>query len=226
MNHRRERQKRFLRRFINGPVDFLIRHEIHPNMLSILGLGCNILGAVFLSLQFYYAQPTLAMIIPIVLILGGYLDILDGEVARRANLASLRGSFIDSFIDRISDAVIIIGLMLGGFTNYFIGFLIFFLFMMISYSRSKAENLGVEMMGVGLMERGERIILLSLALTIETWVYSATWKFTHQKWVINNTMLSLIPITPFFAMFLIIFTILLVVTLLQRVVHVLKLLKD
>lgn len=226
MNHRRERQKRFLRRFINGPVDFLIRHEIHPNMLSILGLGCNVLGAVFLALQFYYAQPTLAMIIPIVLILGGYLDILDGEVARRANLASLRGSFIDSFIDRISDAVIIIGLMLGGFTNYFIGFLMFFLFMMISYSRSKAENLGVEMMGVGLMERGERIILLSLALTIETWVYSATWKFTHQKWVINNSMLSLIPITPFFAMFLIIFTILLVVTLLQRVVHVLKLLKD
>ena len=94
----------------------------------------------------------------------GILDLLDGSLARRTGQASRRGAFLDSVIDRYAEFVTFLGLgiFFGGSWLVFIVVFGFFGSLMVSYTRARAEGLGVECLG-GLMQRGERYVLLSLS---------------------------------------------------------------
>jgi CDP-diacylglycerol--glycerol-3-phosphate 3-phosphatidyltransferase len=101
----------------------------------------------------------------VLLIATGALDVMDGEVARALRLSSARGAFFDSTIDRISD-----GLMFGGCVVYYAGTVVMYaalvaliMSFVISYARSRAEALGLAG-AEGLMQRADRITLLSIAL--------------------------------------------------------------
>jgi CDP-diacylglycerol--glycerol-3-phosphate 3-phosphatidyltransferase len=97
----------------------------------------------------------------------GLTDVLDGAVAKSGGTASPRGAFLDSVADRVSDA-----LVLGGAAWYFAGrephlsvlaFAVAALSFLVSYTRSRAESLGLDARG-GLMERAERMMLLGIGL--------------------------------------------------------------
>ncbi|HEX3903138.1 MAG TPA: CDP-alcohol phosphatidyltransferase family protein [Polyangia bacterium] len=99
------------------------------------------------------------------LIATGALDVMDGEVARALHLSSPRGAFFDSTIDRVAD-----GLMFGGCVVYYAGTVVMYaalvaliMSFVISYARSRAEALGLPG-AEGLMQRADRITLLSIAL--------------------------------------------------------------
>ncbi|HVV52406.1 MAG TPA: CDP-alcohol phosphatidyltransferase family protein [Polyangia bacterium] len=99
------------------------------------------------------------------LIAAGALDVMDGEVARTRGQSSARGAFLDSTIDRVAD-----GLIFGGAVVYYAGTLVMYAALLalimsfvISYARSRAESLGLTG-AEGLMQRGDRIALLSIAL--------------------------------------------------------------
>jgi CDP-diacylglycerol--glycerol-3-phosphate 3-phosphatidyltransferase len=101
----------------------------------------------------------------VLLIATGALDVMDGEVARALHLSSPRGAFFDSTIDRVSD-----GLMFGGCVVYYAGTVVMYaalvalvMSFVISYSRSRAETLGLAG-AEGLMQRGDRIAMLAIAL--------------------------------------------------------------
>ena len=51
--------------------------------------------------------------------LSGFLDIIDGAVARNNNSTTKFGGFLDSTADRFSDAFLIIGIIYGGFVGWF-----------------------------------------------------------------------------------------------------------
>jgi len=99
--------------------------------------------------------------------ISGALDVIDGAVARGRGLASRGGAFIDSFLDRYSDAAYLLY-----FWNYVDPLAIFLALVgtfAISYARCRGESLGVEVRGVGFMERGERLLfLLAISLIIGT----------------------------------------------------------
>jgi CDP-diacylglycerol--glycerol-3-phosphate 3-phosphatidyltransferase len=97
----------------------------------------------------------------------GLTDVLDGAVAKSGGTAGPRGAFFDSVADRTSDA-----LVLGGAAWYFAGrdphlsvlaFAVAALSFLVSYTRSRAESLGLDARG-GLMERAERMMLLGIGL--------------------------------------------------------------
>jgi archaetidylinositol phosphate synthase len=140
----------------------------------------------------------------------GAFDVFDGEVARRTNNISKSGAFLDSNLDRLSDAILVLGLILGGYFNYIIGFTILFLIIMISYIRARAENEGIEMKGVGFMERAERLIILWLGFITEFWVY-----------FLSNLVYGT-PFTLFFPIFTIFFIGLLILTIIQRLIFSFK----
>lgn len=101
----------------------------------------------------------------VLLITTGALDLMDGEVARALHLSSPRGAFFDSTVDRVSD-----GLMFGGCVVYYAGTVVMYaalvaliMSFVISYSRSRAETLGLAG-AEGLMQRGDRIAMLAIAL--------------------------------------------------------------
>ncbi|TFF97263.1 MAG: CDP-alcohol phosphatidyltransferase family protein, partial [Promethearchaeota archaeon] len=161
---KRENQRKILERLIEKPVSFLIEINVSPDLLSFLGLFCSLGASIFIALDFIRGFFFLTWIPPFLIILAGALDVFDGEVARRTDQVKLEGAYLDSNIDRISDSVIILGLMYGDLIDFLTGFIIIFLMIMISYSRARAEVEGVNMIGIGFMERAERLILLVFGL--------------------------------------------------------------
>ena len=95
------------------------------------------------------------------------MDILDGRVARETGLASKFGSFYDSTLDRVSEIVVYFSLYayfrpLPSF--WWVGYVVILAMvgsLMVSYTRAKAEALGVECK-VGTMQRPERVVMLGL----------------------------------------------------------------
>jgi CDP-diacylglycerol--glycerol-3-phosphate 3-phosphatidyltransferase len=115
----------------------------------------------------------------LLILLGGYLDILDGRVARVTGLGSKFGSFYDSTLDRISEIVVFLGLLslyndyrleLGDVGMIYLIMLAMAGSLMISYTRARAEALGLDCR-VGLMPRAERVVLMGVAALAfgETW---------------------------------------------------------
>jgi CDP-diacylglycerol--glycerol-3-phosphate 3-phosphatidyltransferase len=131
------------------------------NHLTLTGLFLSVVSGVLLGIGCFGWSS-------VFLILAGFCDMLDGAVARARNESSVFGAHLDSSVDRLAEA-----LFFGGaiYLFYVQGepFYILLAYMtavssfLISYTRARAEGLGVDCQ-VGLMERPERIILLILAL--------------------------------------------------------------
>jgi CDP-diacylglycerol--glycerol-3-phosphate 3-phosphatidyltransferase len=138
----------------------LERANVSADMLTVLGLVFSVITAVLIGAgELRWAV--------LGLVASGFVDLLDGAVARRSGQASPRGAFFDSVTDRVSDAVV-----LGGVAWYLVGegaylpllaFAAAGLSMLVSYERARAEGLGFDAKG-GLMERAERMVLLGIGL--------------------------------------------------------------
>ena len=203
-------QREILHKFIDHPVEYLIRHGFTPNQLSFIGFICCLIFSFLLIIRILHLSIWWGWLGPFFLFMAGAFDVFDGEVARQTKRISKAGAFLDSNLDRVSDGLIVIGMIFGNLINYFTGFILLFLMMMISYTRARAENEGIEMIGIGLMERAERLIILFFAFIVEIWVHYLTTIFLGS------------PSSLFFQVFIIIFIILLVVTVLQRFIFSLK----
>jgi len=202
-NDKRSNQRRIIGNVIDLPVEFLIKHKFSPTALSYIGFLCSASVAFLLSIGGLHFPFYIAWMVPFILFWAGAFDIFDGEVARRTNSNSKAGAFLDSNLDRLSDSVLIIGLILGNFLHYVLGYVLLFLVIMISYIRARAENEGIDMKGVGFMERAERLVILWLAFMVEWWIYTIG-------------MILGTPFTWFFPIFILFFTGLLILTIVQR----------
>lgn len=133
---------------------------ISANFLTVVGLVFSVVTALLI------ATGELRWAV-LGLIASGFVDLLDGAVARRTGQASPRGAFFDSVTDRVSDAVVLGGVAwyLAGESAYLpmLAFAAVALSMLISYERARAEGLGYDARG-GLMERAERMVLLGVGL--------------------------------------------------------------
>lgn len=126
--------------------------NVHPNIITLIGL----LVAILAAYCFFKHQLILAGLL---ILLSGFLDILDGAVARYHNISTTFGSLLDSTTDRVSDTSIIIGIILGGYVSWFVGIIAILVCYLISYVRCRAESLNIDN-SVGIMERAERMILI------------------------------------------------------------------
>jgi len=98
------------------------------------------------------------------LVLSGVCDILDGRIARATAVTSRYGAFIDSLLDRFIELFFFVGYaFLARHTGHgaVAATLALGSSILVSYARAMGESLGVECTG-GLMQRGERLALLSL----------------------------------------------------------------
>ncbi len=148
-------------RIIDPMTRALIRWRIHPNTISTVGFLSTV-GAGFLYHLDHVRWAGLLILV------GGVLDIFDGRVARESGLASAFGSVYDSTMDRLSEIVVFLGLLslynqygaeLADVWMIYVIFLAMGGSLMVSYTRSRAEALGLDC-SVGLMQRAERVVLL------------------------------------------------------------------
>ena len=116
-------------------------------------------------------QPSFNMLLAgLLLILGfalfllsGFLDVLDGAVARVTRTQSTWGSFFEQVMDKYADAFVVVALIVARFVDAFWGVLALLGFIMVDYARAEHRAEGVRMTKVTLGERPFRILLLSTA---------------------------------------------------------------
>ena len=108
-------------------------------------------------------HPVLRPLAPTLLIVSGFCDALDGIMARTLGMQSTFGAFLDSLLDRYGEVFVLLGIIGGGLCDPSVGILALAGSLLVSYSRARAEGEGVKMEGIGLFERGERILLIVAA---------------------------------------------------------------
>lgn len=98
----------------------------------------------------------------IALLISGFFDIIDGTVARITKRISKKGSFLDSLFDKMSEVIVFLGLTIGNLAEPILCMIALSLSLLVSYTRAKAESLGVELKGIGIGERAERLLILAI----------------------------------------------------------------
>ena len=142
---------------------FLNRIGLTPNMMTLLGLLGNTVGAYFLA----RGQMTVGGII---ILLMGPVDALDGTMARLRGMDGQFGAFVDSVTDRYSELVIFAGLIYYYITTGdTFGILMVYLAaagsVLVSYVRARGQSLGWDTK-VGILTRLERYLVLAPTLVI------------------------------------------------------------
>lgn len=205
------RFREFADKLTKTQVKFFVRIGFKPNSLSIIGLALGIFAAITFALPIVFMNSIIwSWVPPLLYFLSGYFDLIDGSVARSTGTSTKFGGFLDSTLDRIGDAAAIVGIMIGNLLwvgdvriGYVIGFISISITILISYTRSRAENEGVIMKGVGLMERGERFFALLGGIIVETILRGTIPHYNH----------------VFFPIFFCIYVFLCFFTVMQRIIH-------
>ncbi|OLS20632.1 MAG: Archaetidylinositol phosphate synthase [Candidatus Heimdallarchaeota archaeon LC_2] len=145
-------------KLLNPVYERLAKWGVHPNMITMVGLAMGIIAGWAFASEAY-------LVASIAIVLSGILDVLDGGVARVGGYASGEGAFLDSVADRLGESAIFIGIVLGfsELTHQLLGLSLLVASFSISYLRARGEGLGVELAGIGVMERAERMTALFVA---------------------------------------------------------------
>ncbi len=170
-----------VRHLVAHLIQPLARLGVTPNMLTVIGLLLSILTAMVIAQGFLFAGGMLVLF-------AGIFDMFDGAMARVRNAATTFGAFLDSTLDRYSEGIILLGLL------YYVlqrpglqdplwpapheqTWMITFIFvaavgsLMVSYTKARAEGLGIECKS-GLLARPERVILLAIGLLSNTSIWA------------------------------------------------------
>ncbi|MBS1661411.1 MAG: DUF4833 domain-containing protein [Bacteroidetes bacterium] len=193
---------------INPFVRLLIRAGLTPNMVTTIGLLLNIgVAIIFISGAEEGRRGDLSYVgwAGALILFAGLFDMLDGQVARLGNMSSTFGALYDSVLDRYSELVLFLGICYYLVAHhYFLSSLFAFIgligSMMVSYTRARAEGLGIECKD-GLMQRPERVIIIgvsALACGIASrWMgglYKISWPGTSFP-VFETISIFTIPLT-------------------------------
>jgi phosphatidylinositol phosphate synthase len=145
----------------------LIESRLTPNAISITGLVLNAVAAVLVWQELYIAGG-------IAFIVGSVCDTMDGRYSRMSGKASPFGAFLDSTLDRVEEGVVLAAVGIhfsrdGNDVAVAATVLAVLASLMVSYTRARAEALGVECK-VGLADRAVRVVILSAGL-----VFGGLW---------------------------------------------------
>ena len=139
---------------------------LSPTFWSIFGFAFAILSSIFFGLTNFLNQQGLEfpwqVIASIMLLISGFFDIVDGSVARVMKKTTTRGAFLDSNFDKVSEALIFIAIAIGGLSNPILAMIALSTSILVSYLRARAESLGIELKGIGVGERAERLLILAI----------------------------------------------------------------
>jgi len=137
---------------------WLARCPVSPNTLTVF--GSLISGGAALAFGMGALRTGGVLILA-----GGFFDLVDGVVARRLGRASTFGAFLDSTLDRLVDMGILFGILVHFARTEALGHLLLtgvalIASVLVSYAKSRAERY-IPVFEGGILERGERLGLLA-----------------------------------------------------------------
>ena len=139
----------------------LIESRLTPNAISLTGFVGNVIAAVLVTQRYFFLAG-------VAFVLGSVMDTLDGRYSRMSGKGTPFGAFLDSTLDRVEE-----GIVLAAVGAYFSSrgndlavaavVVTVLMSLMVSYTRARAEALGVECK-VGIATRPVRVVILSAGL--------------------------------------------------------------
>ncbi len=159
-------------RVVSPAGQALRRTGLSPDQLTATG--------IVLSVPAAWAIATGHLIIGLLLFIASALpDLFDGSLAKASGRVSQRGAFFDSVGDRVSDTIVLAGFAwyvqdrFGGHAAL-VPLAVLGASQLVSYIRAKGDALGIDAQ-TGLMERGERIVVLCFALVFSAQMLWLLW---------------------------------------------------
>ena len=139
----------------------LIESRLTPNAISMTGLAGNLAAAALILGDYIFLGG-------IAFIAGSVMDTLDGRYSRMSGKGTLFGAFLDSTLDRIEEGIVLTAIAwqfaeAGDSTAAAACVFVVLGSLMVSYTRARAEALGVECK-VGIATRAVRVVILSIGL--------------------------------------------------------------
>jgi len=155
------------------PVVLLSNLGATPNLINAFGLVCGLIAAILIGL----GQIKIGVVF---FFLSGLSDSFDGPIARFQNTTTDFGAFFDSVSDRIVDISVYIGIathyaLLGEYLYAFLSLISILGATLVSYSKARAEALGVESRSIGIMGRVSRGISLLFGLVFFNFLPIILW---------------------------------------------------
>jgi CDP-diacylglycerol--glycerol-3-phosphate 3-phosphatidyltransferase len=139
----------------------LIESRLTPNAISLTGLALNVVAAVLVWQEYFFLGG-------VAFIVGSIMDTLDGRYSRMSGKGTPFGAFLDSTLDRCEEGIVLTAVAVNfvreqdqaATAAVVIAVLAS---LMVSYTRARAEALGVECK-VGIATRAVRVVILSAGL--------------------------------------------------------------
>ena len=161
-----------------GPfVGLAVRLGLSPDAVSVLAF----LLAVAAAVAFYVGGPWY-LLGAVLVFANGWLDLLDGRLARELEAASPAGDVLDHVLDRYADVLLIAGLA-AGLGRYGLGFAAVTGVLLTSYLGTQAEAVGLHRVYGGLLGRADRLALIGVASVLEPFL-GAVWLLTPVGWLL------------------------------------------
>ncbi|WP_338730313.1 CDP-alcohol phosphatidyltransferase family protein [Haladaptatus sp. DJG-WS-42] len=148
-------------------VTVAARLNLTPDSVSVVAFVLAVAagGVYYLAGQ----TPSYYLVGAVLVFLNGWLDLVDGALARELNVASRSGDLLDHVLDRYADIVVIAGLM-AGVGEYAIGFAAITGVLMTSYLGTQAQAVGLDRVYGGLVGRADRLALIGLTTVVAAFI--------------------------------------------------------
>lgn len=139
----------------------LIESRLTPNAISLTGLALNVVAAVLVYQDEYFLGG-------VAFIVGSVMDTLDGRYSRMSGKGTAFGAFLDSTLDRVSEGIVLAAVaaqFAEAGDDFAVAATVIAVLasVMVSYTRARAEALGVKG-DVGIAPRAIRVVILSIGL--------------------------------------------------------------
>jgi CDP-diacylglycerol--glycerol-3-phosphate 3-phosphatidyltransferase len=141
----------------------LIESRLTPNAISITGLVGNLIAAALITQEEFFLAG-------LAFVIGSVMDTMDGRYSRMSGKGTPFGAFLDSSLDRMEEGIVLAAVgayfaKVGNDVAVAAVVLAVLFSLMVSYTRARAEALGVECK-VGLATRAIRVVIISAGLIL------------------------------------------------------------
>ena len=133
---------------------------LSPNFWTAVSLAFALVAAAIYALD---GAVEFGLILGgVLLLISGFFDMVDGQVARVTGKTSPKGSYLDSMFDKIAEVAIFLGILIGGYAEPYLVLLAITLSLLVSYARAKSELIHIKLQGIGIGERAERLLVIAI----------------------------------------------------------------
>jgi archaetidylinositol phosphate synthase len=141
--------------------------KVNPNTISFISLILAGLAGALVYLSYDNLTGLLLPLAALTILVSGFLDALDGKIARLAGKSGRRGDFIDHVIDRYADVLMIGAVAVSSWCNPYLGMLAIIGVLLTSYMGTQAQAVGAGRQYAGLLGRADRLVLMVVACVVQ-----------------------------------------------------------